>query len=141
MITRAAAAAAQTKNWMFSSHLEWRFLCVSLMSCVFDTLFTTFILLSLLWRKSSLIFLSHGNSPSIIRKSLRTYFVAKAQLNPADVMSEGCLFQTEILISPDVDSAIEQIVDYILRDYLFNWVTNFVPDEESFQLSLSIKIK
>lgn len=56
-------------------------------------------------------------------------------------MNEGCYFREKILISSDVDATIEQIADYILRDYLFSWATNFIPDDESFKESLSVKIK
>lgn len=56
-------------------------------------------------------------------------------------MSEGCLFKEKLLISKDVDSTIEQIAEYILRDYLFSWATKFVPDDDNFRESLSIKIK
>jgi len=56
-------------------------------------------------------------------------------------MNEGCLFKEKLLISKDVDATIEQIIEYILRDYLFSWAINFVPDDESFQESLSVKIK
>lgn len=45
------------------------------------------------------------------------------------------------LISKDVDSTIEQIIDFFLRDYLFNWATKFLPDDEGFKASLTIKIK
>lgn len=57
------------------------------------------------------------------------------------VMSEGCFFREKILISEDVDSTIEQIVEFILRDYLFSWATKFVPDDATFAESLSVKIK
>lgn len=56
-------------------------------------------------------------------------------------MNEDCFFQERILISGEVDSIIEQIIDYVLRDYLFSWATQFVPDDETFKESLSIKIK
>lgn len=56
-------------------------------------------------------------------------------------MNESCLFKEKTLISKEVDSTIEQIVDYILRDYLFSWATQFVPNDETFKESLSIKIK
>lgn len=56
-------------------------------------------------------------------------------------MTEGCFFKEKILISKDVDLTIEQIVDYTLRDYLFTWLTKFVPNDETFKESLSIKIK
>lgn len=56
-------------------------------------------------------------------------------------MSEKNLFEEGVLISKDVDALIEQIVEYILRDYLFSWAGKFVPDDESFKDSLSIKIK
>lgn len=57
------------------------------------------------------------------------------------MMSESSFFKEQILISKDVDLTIEQISDYILRDYLFSWATNFVPNDETFKDSLSIKIK
>lgn len=56
-------------------------------------------------------------------------------------MNETDFFKEKILVSKDVDSTIEQIVDYILRDYLFSWATKFVPDDATFAESLSIKIK
>lgn len=56
-------------------------------------------------------------------------------------MNESCFFGDRILISEDVDLTIEQIVEYILRDYLFSWATKFVPNDENFKDSLSIKIK
>lgn len=56
-------------------------------------------------------------------------------------MEESCFFGEKILISKDVDLTIEQIVEYLLRDYLFSWSKEFVPDDEAFKGSLSIKIK
>lgn len=56
-------------------------------------------------------------------------------------MNEGCFFREKILISKDVDLTIEQIVEYIIRDYLFSWASKFVPEDETFRESLSIKIK
>lgn len=56
-------------------------------------------------------------------------------------MNEGCYFKEKTLISKDVDLTIEQIVEYILRDYLYSWAVNFVPNDETFKDSLSIKIK
>lgn len=56
-------------------------------------------------------------------------------------MNESCFFRDKILISRDVDLTIEQIVEYILRDYLFSWSKEFVPDDEAFKEFLTIKIK
>lgn len=54
---------------------------------------------------------------------------------------EGSSFKVKVLISKDVDAIIEQIVDYILRDYLYSWATEFVPDDANFKQSLTDKIK
>lgn len=56
-------------------------------------------------------------------------------------MTDSCLFRERTLISKDVDVTIEQIVDYILRDYLFSWATKFIPEDETFKASLSLKVK
>lgn len=56
-------------------------------------------------------------------------------------MTDSYLFRERTLISKDVDLAIEQIFDYILRDYLFSWATKFVPEDETFKESLSLKVK
>jgi hypothetical protein len=56
-------------------------------------------------------------------------------------MNDKNLFKEDILISRDVDATIEQIVEYILRDYIFSWATKCVPDDEFFRESLAIKIK
>lgn len=57
------------------------------------------------------------------------------------MMEDGCFFRERLLISSEVDLSIEQILDYILRDYLFDWATQFIPDDETFKALLSIKIK
>lgn len=57
------------------------------------------------------------------------------------MMEDGCFFRDRILISPDVDQSIEQIIEYLLRDYLFDWAVEFIPDDETFRELLSIKIK
>lgn len=50
-------------------------------------------------------------------------------------------FKDKTLISREVDAIIEQILDYIFRDYFFSWSNKFLPEKGEFQHKLATKFK
>ncbi|KAG9508664.1 Sorting nexin-25 [Fragariocoptes setiger] len=50
-------------------------------------------------------------------------------------------FRKRTLVSREVDTVIEQIIDLILRDYFFRWSSDLLPDTQSFIDDIRTKLK